>query len=93
VAADSTVPPARDVLEERASQIGEAWAMEYLRELRAHARSPIGAWPGTMSEARSRVVTQLAIVLAPERLQELARVANLAARRGWQRVSGPDLEI
>jgi hypothetical protein len=90
VAADG---PPRDFLAERASQIGAAWAEEYVRDLQAHARAPVGAWPGTMSEARRRVVTQLAIVLAPERLQELARVANLAARRGWQMVSEPDPEI
>lgn len=92
VAADGAPPP-RDFLAERASQIGEAWAKEYLRDLQAHARAPVGAWPGTMSEARRRIVSQLAIVLAPERLQELARVANLAARRGWQEVCEPDLEM
>ena len=92
VAADGAASP-RDFLAERAEQIGATWAEEYVRDLQAHARAPVGAWPGTMSEARRRVVTQLAIVLAPERLQELARVANLAARRGWQMVSEPDLEI
>jgi len=92
VAADGA-PPSRDFLAERASQIGAAWAEEYLRELHANARAAIGAWPGTMSEARRRVVTQLAIVLAPDRLQELARVVNLAARRGWQKGSEPDPEI
>lgn len=92
VAADE-VPTPIDLLAERASRIGEAWAKECLRELRAHARAPAGGWPGTMSEARSRVVTQLPIALAPERLEELARVVNLAARRGWQRVSEPDIEV
>ena len=86
-------PPPPDFLAERASQIGAAWAEEYLRELQANERAAIGAWPGTMSEARRRVVTQLAIVLAPARLQELARVVNLAARRGWQKASEPDPEI
>lgn len=79
-----------DRLEERASQIGAAWAEEYVRVLRAHARAPVGGWPGTMSEARRRVVTELAIV--PDRLQELARVVNVAARRGWQKLCRPDLE-
>jgi len=92
VAADGTTSPP-DFLAERASQIGAAWAKEYVRELHAHARAAVGAWPGTMSEARRRVVTQLAIVLAPDRLQELARVVNLAARRGWHEASEPDPEI
>ena len=94
VAADPDPP--RDFLAERASQIGQAWAHEYVRDLQTHERAPVGAWPGTMSEARRRVVTQLvtklAIVLAPERLDELARVTNLAAKRGWQAVCEPDLE-
>ena len=90
VAADG--PPVDDQLAARASQIGEAWANEYLRDLQARERAPIGAWPGTVSEARRRVVTQLALALAPERVQELARVANLAARRGWQKVCEPDPE-
>ena len=91
--AGDEAPPPRDPLAERASQIGDAWATEYLRDLRACARAPVGAWPGTMSEARSRVMLQLAIALAPDRLQELARVANLAARRGWQKACEPDLEL
>jgi hypothetical protein len=86
------VPPPCDSLAERASEIGDAWAKEYLRDLQAHERAPVGPWPGTIREARLRVVTQLALVLAPERLQELARVANLAARREWQSVCEPDLE-
>jgi len=89
---DDGDPQARDFLAERASTIGEAWAHEYVRDLRNHARAPVGAWPGTMSEARRRIVTQLAIALAPERLDELARMANLAAKRGWQAVCEPDLE-
>jgi hypothetical protein len=91
VAADD-LPSSRDGLAERASRIGEAWANEYLRDLQAQARAPIGAWPGTMSEARRRVVAQLAIALDPEHLNELARVANLAAKRGWGAVCEPDLE-
>ena len=84
--------PARDFLAEHASRIGEAWAHEYVRDLKAQARVPVGGWPGTMTEARRRVVTQLAIVLAPDRLDELARVANLAAKRGWLELCEPDHE-
>lgn len=91
VAADDDPP--RDFLAERASQIGQAWAHEYVRDLQTHARAPVGAWPGTISEARRRIVTQLAIVLAPERLNELARIANLAAKRGWGAVCEPDHEL
>jgi hypothetical protein len=90
VAADAE--PERDPLEDRASQIGVAWAQEYVRALREQERGPVGAWPGTMGEARMRVRSQLAMLLDPERLEELARVANVAARRGWSDVCEPDLE-
>lgn len=83
---------ARDALADRASQIGEAWAREYVRELREQARAPVGAWPGTMSEARVRVRSRLAVVLERDRLDELARVANVAARRGWREMCEPDRE-
>ena len=91
VAADCNVP-AGEFLAERASQIGETWVHDYVRELRSQARAPVGAWPGTMTVARGRVVVQLAIVLAPARLDELARVAMRAARRGWQAVCEADNE-
>jgi hypothetical protein len=86
-------PAARDALAERATRIGEAWAREYVRDLRARSRAPIGAWPGTMTEARMRVASGLSVALDSQRLLELARVANLAARRGWQEVSEPDPEM
>jgi hypothetical protein len=81
-----------DSFAERASQIGEAWVDEYVRDLQAQERTPVGGWPGTMSEARRRVLTRLAVILEPARLNELARVANVAAKRGWQAVCEPDPE-
>ena len=92
VAANDGIP-ARDALADRASQIGEAWAHEYVRDLHAQSRAAIGAWPGTMTEARRRVVLRLAVALDAKRLDELARVANLAARRGWAELSEPDPEL
>lgn len=85
-------PAAHDAAAERAAEIGKAWAREYVTVLRGQARSPVGAWPGTMSEARRRIVLQLAIALEPGRLDELARLANVAAKRRWHEVSEPDLE-
>jgi hypothetical protein len=37
-------------------------------------------------------MARLAGALDPKRLDELARVANLAARRGWREICEPDLE-
>lgn len=72
--------------------IGEAWAHEIVHSLRSVDREIIGAWPGTMREARSRVRVALRTKLELHVIDELARVAYLAARRGWQEVSEPDPE-
>jgi hypothetical protein len=75
-----------------ATAIGEAWASEVVRRLCADDRDVIGPWPGTMSEARMRVLANLHIKLDVRVLHELARVANVAARREWQQISQPDPE-
>lgn len=72
--------------------IGEAWARELVRSLRSVDREVIGGWPGTMREARTRVCVGFRTGLEHSVIDELARVAYLAARRGWQEVSEPDPE-
>lgn len=72
--------------------VGEAWANEIVRSLRSDDREIIGAWPGTLREARMRIRAALRARLDVEVVEELARVAYLAARRGWQEVSQPDPE-
>ena len=72
--------------------IGEAWVSELVRSLHSEDREVIGAWPGTMSEARRRVLASVRMRLDAEHLDQLARVANTAARRGWQEVSQSDPE-
>lgn len=75
-----------------ATAIGERWVVELVAGLRSVDREVVGAWPGTISEARMRVRAAVAARIESTMLEELARVANLAARRGWQQISGPDLE-
>ena len=75
-----------------AAAIGEAWASELVRSLRSEERDVIGPWPGTMREARFRVLAQLRMKLDTQHLDQLARAANLAAKRGWEGVSQPDPE-
>jgi len=79
-------------LEPLAASIGEAWASELVHSLRSDDREVIGAWPGTMSEARMRIRVVLRMKLDAQVIDELARIANLAARRGWQEVSQADPE-
>jgi hypothetical protein len=66
-----------------ATAIGEAWARELVRSLRSDQRDIEGEWPGTMGEARMRIRVAFRRRIDIELLDELARVANLAARRGW----------
>jgi hypothetical protein len=72
--------------------VGEAWANEIVTSLRATDREVVGAWPGTLREARMRIRVALRTKLDLEVIEELARVAYVAARRGWKEVSEPDPE-
>lgn len=72
--------------------IGEAWAHETVHSLRSADREIIGAWPGTMREARNRVRIALGTNLEGPVIDELARLAYVTARTGWQEVSEPDPE-
>lgn len=75
-----------------AMAIGEAWAREVVRTLRDDEREIVGAWPGTITEAKKRVLAQLARTLDLEVLADLARVTTEAARREWLRVAESDPE-
>jgi len=79
-------------LEPIATAIGETWAAELIHALRSEHREVIGAWPGTIGEARMRIRVTLRKRLEIVVLDELARIAYAAARRGWQAVSTPDPE-
>jgi hypothetical protein len=78
------------------SALGEAWANDVANALRAQTRGVVGAWPGTIREARSRVL--LGIRAARQRrfdageLEALSREVYDAARRCWDQISEPDLE-
>jgi hypothetical protein len=99
VTAEGTAPeaPAYRVPAELASKamsLGETWSHEYVRDLRAQQRAIAGGWPGTLREARRRILAALPrnAQLDPAHLEELAKITNLAARRSWESVSEPDLE-
>jgi hypothetical protein len=79
-------------LERIAMAIGEAWAHELVRALRNDEREILGAWPGTISEAKLRVLVHLNHLLDLEVLADLARVATVAARREWLNVAERDPE-
>jgi hypothetical protein len=76
--------------------LGEAWVHEVVNKLRAQTRGVVGAWPGTLREARSRVFLGLPAARQPsfdsEALDAMARAVYEAARRQWDAISEPDLE-
>jgi hypothetical protein len=78
------------------SALGEAWANEVANTLRSQTRGLVGAWPGTISEARSRVLVGLPAARRPPfdaaALAALSRAVYEAARRCWDEISEPDLE-
>jgi hypothetical protein len=75
-----------------ATAIGEAWAGELVHGLRVGKRKIVGPWPGTIGEARMRILAGLRLRLEVATLDGLARVAAAAARREWNHFSQPDPE-
>jgi hypothetical protein len=74
---------------------GEAWASAFADDLRSRRRAVAGGWPGTMTEARARVlatVTARGVAVSVEQLRELARTAYDAARAAWLAVSERDVD-
>lgn len=78
------------------TELGEAWARDVADALRAQTRGIVGAWPGTMREARSRVLLGLPAArrsaFNAASLEALSRAVYDAARRCWDAISEPDLE-
>jgi hypothetical protein len=72
--------------------VGKAWASELVRALHRDKREVIGPWPGTLGEARMRVIHALRMKLGIEELGELAKVVTVEARRGWLGVAIRDPE-
>jgi hypothetical protein len=76
--------------------LGKTWAHTVANTLRDQGRDVVGAWPGTLREARSRVLMGLPAARQPmfdvEVLQALARECYDAARRCWDEIAAPDPE-
>lgn len=88
--------PLTELVPSVSSALGEAWANDVANALRAQARGAVGAWPGTIREARSRVLLGLPAARQPTfdsaALETLSRAVYEAARRCWDEISEPDLE-
>jgi hypothetical protein len=75
-----------------ATAIGTAWASELVHALQDQERDVVGPWPGTLGEARMRVLRQFRVKFDLLELDRLARLAIVGARRGWLDVAGRDPE-
>jgi hypothetical protein len=88
--------PLAELVPSVSSALGEAWANDVANALRAQTRGVVGAWPGTIREARSRVLLGLPAARQPTfdsaALEMLSRAVYEAARRCWDEISEPDLE-
>jgi hypothetical protein len=79
------------MLERLAVDEGRHWARGLRRSLAGEGRRIAGGWPGTLSEARSRVVTGCGRVMresgqvepSSAELDWMARRLNAAARHDW----------
>jgi hypothetical protein len=88
--------PPPDLASSVSLALGEAWAQDVANALRAQTRSLVGAWPGTLREARSRVLVGVPAARQPSfdhaALDALSRAVYDAARRCWDAISEPDPE-
>jgi hypothetical protein len=76
--------------------VGDGWAKQTLDELQREGRSPVGGWPGTISEARARLSSfrgPEARALSPlghDEREYVARGLYARARATWLAHAQPD---
>ena len=71
---------------------GARWALEYLEAVQKSGRAIEGGWPGTVREARARVMASVPpelsarglSPLSPQEIAEASSLVNAVAKRGWQ---------
>jgi hypothetical protein len=88
----------QSLLERTALSVGETWARACIAELDADGRTASGGWPGTITQARSRVRAVIFVELArarhaPADAREIERATRAAydrARAMWRASSVPE---
>ena len=76
--------------------VGACWMEWWHEQLRGERRAVAGAWPGTISEARRRVLSEaqiepeLQLPLTPDELESTSRAANLHAKTLWRARAIPE---
>jgi hypothetical protein len=85
-------------LERAALAAGEQWASSYRDQVRGQGRAIAGGWPGTLSEARTRVAGACLLVhfrktwadVSSAELDWLAKAAYAKAKHDWLAVADRD---
>jgi hypothetical protein len=75
-----------------ANDVGHAWVTELVGAYRADEREIVGAWPGTISEARFRVLARVGRTVDKGVIDDIAKLARLVAQKEWHQISQPDPE-
>jgi len=80
--------------EERATLAGRAWAADVRSQLQQEGRRAAGGWPGTMSEARTRMASALGVAtpVSPDERARLAKLLYGVAKECWLLGREPELE-
>jgi hypothetical protein len=94
---DETSPPALAesrgaLLRETSEAIGARWVLDYSASVQQSGRRIEGGWPGTLPEARGRVLASLpqelsergAAPLSPQELVVASAMASAEAKRQWR---------
>ena len=84
-------PELSSVARGRAEEVGRQWANELRAAMVKEERRPCGGWPGTLSEARTRVAlavvpwlaTNGQLLMSTQQREGAARVAYASARSAW----------
>lgn len=88
----------RVLLESASADEGVAWAAWWRNELRRQERPVAGGWPGTLSEARKRIVARIIKELGPRfgasesEIQSATRATYGTAKRDWNDNRDPDAD-
>lgn len=81
-----------------AQSVGETWARETVQLIHAEQRLAAGGFPGTLTEARSRVLVAVIPWLAArgrpsaktQELESMARAVYQAAKTAWSTLREPE---
>lgn len=84
--------PRGRLLREASEAIGVRWVLDYSATVQQSGRRIEGGWPGTLPEARGRVLASLpqelsergAAPLSPQELVIASAMASAEAKRRWQ---------